>query len=266
MLKEKGINESSLGTSFSNFKEKLSFLRSTKELEENQNSLLKIICDFSEASNKEERERVLEEGSIQVERLERRQRQRKEEENHNPTGSENNSPNQDQPIIPPNQPNKELERPTPTFKLSSQILEKFQSILNFNTREKVENLINLFKDNPKFQKELKKKHQVEDLNALLTDKTPQEIIILIKRFEYDKDKDKEIRQYYQLKENQSLTDHQINEYLYKKAVGELETSQPTNQEKEKKLPPALIIGGVVLISLLLIAIIWRVGKIKSKHK
>jgi hypothetical protein len=42
----------------------------------------------------------------------------------------------------------------------------------------------------------------------------------VKRFEFDKDK--AIRQYYHLQSNQTLTDEQINEYLYLEVAGQLE--------------------------------------------
>ncbi|CAG8610762.1 37896_t:CDS:2, partial [Gigaspora margarita] len=66
------------------------------------------------------------------------------------------------------------------FQVSSQILSKFQSIPNFNTKEKIEALINPVKDNPEFLQEIKNKYQNKDLNALLVDKSPEEIIIAIK--------------------------------------------------------------------------------------
>ena len=115
------------------------------------------------------------------------------------------------------------------FQISPQILSKFQSIPEF-TKEKIESLINPVKDNPEFLQEIQTKHQIEDLNALFTDKSPKEIIVIIKRFEYDnlnsedkKNKDKKIKTYYQqlnqLAKNGKLTEEQINKYLYKEATG-----------------------------------------------
>jgi len=90
-------------------------------------------------------------------------------------------------------------------------------------------LLNSVKDNEEFLKQ----------NPDLTSKSPKEVIIAIKRFEYDKDnKDNKIRQYYNLKEDESLTDDQINEYLYLEAIGQLQERKEENQNQiPTKLSP-----------------------------
>ena len=75
-----------------------------------------------------------------------------------------------------------------------------------------------------------------------------------------------MKEHYQLKENQTLTEEQINDYLYKKAIGEI-TSQPpqnnpTNSSKDNKIPVLLLLGGVILVIVLLSLLVIK--KIKSK--
>ncbi|CAG8617662.1 10594_t:CDS:2 [Ambispora leptoticha] len=129
------------------------------------------------------------------------------------------------------------------FQISPQILSKFQSTPSFetNTKEKIEALINPIKDNPEFLQEVQTKYQVEDLSSLLANKTPKEVIIIVKRFEYenlslrDKEtKDKEIETYYQklnqLAKNGKLTEKQINEYLCLEATNRLEKNLISNNK------------------------------------
>jgi len=99
------------------------------------------------------------------------------------------------------------------------------------------------------------------------DKSPQEIIITIKRFEYDKEKEKKIRVYYQLKPNEELTDEQINSYLYREAIGQI-TSPSENPSNENKLPIPLILGGGLLLIALSVIVIIRIklNKLKIKRK
>ena len=186
---------------------------------------------------KEEKERELkEEAEKRAKEAENKERKNNENNNKsfNPPKEDNqktNQPSQNQPNKE-NQENKSNEKQqTNEKKLSPEILNKFQSIPNFNTntKEKIETLINPVKDNPDFLLELQTKQKVKDLNNFLATKTPKEIIILIKRFEYDKDKDKEIREYYNLKPNEKLTEKQINEYLYKLAIGEITASKSPEQ-------------------------------------
>ncbi|RIA79281.1 hypothetical protein C1645_841083 [Glomus cerebriforme] len=173
-------------------------------------------------------------------------------------GSPNNpltqTPNpQNQPTTPPSQPN---QNPPQPLNLTPLILDKFKPLKNFNSKEKLEVLINPVKDNPEFEKELKKQN-IEDLNSLLVNKNSKEIIILIKLFEFNKNKNKnkKIRQYYHLKDNQALTNEQINEYLYKEAVGELEQQQKeqnNHNHKNKEWLVPVVVGGIILTILILI--------------
>jgi len=148
-------------------------------------------------------------------------------------------------------------------------MEKFSSIPNFN-KGKIEDLIEPVKHDPNFLQNLKK-NNIQNLVSLIVDKSPQEIIITIKRFEYDKEKEKEkekkIRTYYQLKPNEILTDEQINNYLYREAIGQI-TSPSENPSNENKLPISLILGGgLLLIALSVIVIIRiRLNKLKIKRK
>ncbi|CAG8720951.1 14871_t:CDS:1, partial [Cetraspora pellucida] len=72
----------------------------------------------------------------------------------------------------------------------------------FNTAEGVKNLLENVKENNDFLTEISSKHSAPDLNNLITNKAPQEVITIIKRFEYDqlnvddkKNKDAKIETY-----------------------------------------------------------------------
>ncbi|CAG8475358.1 6985_t:CDS:2 [Paraglomus occultum] len=132
------------------------------------------------------------------------------------------------------------------FEISPQIFSKFSSLSNFDTKENVENLINPIKDNPEFLQEIQTKYQIEDLDTFITTKSPEEIIKIIKRFEFDnlsssdkEDKIKKMKAYYQqlneLAKNGKLTEEQIDKYLYKEATKELESERNsiTNQDEQK---------------------------------
>ena len=128
-------------------------------------------------------------------------------------------------------------------------------------------LISRVKDNKEFLQK----------NPNLFSKSPKEVIIAVKRFEFDKKGDRskknEIRQYYHLKENETLIDEQINEYLYKKAIGEitsqsLQQNNPTNDNKKdnKIMVTSLIIGGGMIfgVGLILVVVIRKRKKTISK--
>jgi hypothetical protein len=128
--------------------------------------------------------------------------------------------------------------------LPPEILDKFKFITNFNTKEKIEVLINSVKGNSKFLQKIQTKYQVEDLNNLFRDKSSEEIIIAVKRFEYDnlspngkENKDKKIKVYYQqlnqLSKNGKLTEEQINKYLYKEAVNEIKNNSDNHRSTNK---------------------------------
>src|SRR6185312_4740216 len=148
------------------------------------------------------------------------------------------------------------------FQVSPQILSKFFSFPNFNTKEKIETLINPVKDNPEFLQEIQIKYQIEDLNILFTDKSPEEIITVIKRFEYDnlsaRDKEnkiKKIKAYYQqlnqLEKNGNLTEKQVNDYLLLEATEKLESrgNLIVNQDKQKTYNTAKFILPLLLLLL-----------------
>jgi hypothetical protein len=143
---------------------------------------------------------------------------------------------------------------------NSQILNKFQSIPNFDSQEKITDLINPVKNDPNFLQSLQE-HNIQSLTALIIDKSPKEIIITVKRFEYDQEKEKEkaIRAYYHLSSNDLLTDEQINDYLYKEATGQIIASE--SPSPENKLPiPLLILGGGLLTLLGVIIIIYKLSR------
>ena len=85
------------------------------------------------------------------------------------------------------------------------------------------------------------------------DKSPQEIIITIKRFEYDQEKEKEkkVRAYYHLNPQEELTDAQINDYLYQEAIGNLTSPTENSSNENNGLLIPLMIGGVSLLTLFL---------------
>ncbi|CAG8792932.1 9528_t:CDS:1, partial [Racocetra persica] len=102
--------------------------------------------------------------------------------------------------------------------ITEDLVNNFSTIPNFETKEKVEELLAPLKDNPEFLQQ----------HPDLTTKSPKEIIIAAKRFTYDQEKqakESEIRQYYNLAEDQMLTDYQINEYLYLEATNQLQQTQ-----------------------------------------
>jgi hypothetical protein len=150
------------------------------------------------------------------------------------------------------------------FQLSPQILSKFSSLSSFNTKEKMEALINPVKDNLEFLLEINAKYQTANLSTLLSTKSPKKIIVIIKRFEYEKDKDKKIKEYYGLKEKNNLTDEQINEYLYKEAIGEIYNSQQekqnnltSNNQNNNKTLIILTVGEVIVFLSILFFVIYK---------
>lgn len=155
------------------------------------------------------------------------------------------------------------------FQISSQVLSEFSLLSNnFNTKEKLELLINPVKDNPKFLQEIETKYQIKDLNTLFANKTFKEIIIIIKRFEYDKDKDKDkdkkIREYYGLKETDSLTNEQINGYLFLEASGRLEHKGDIIASQDRKKTNDVI--NVVFALVVLIVAIFGISKFRDLLK
>jgi len=98
------------------------------------------------------------------------------------------------------------------------------------------------------------------------DKSPQEIIITIKRFEYDQEKEKEkekkIRAYYHLNSNETLTDNQISEYLYREAIGNITSPTENPHQENNGLLIPLILGGGLLV--LFSAIV--IARIKLKRR
>jgi hypothetical protein len=99
------------------------------------------------------------------------------------------------------------------------------------------------KDNNNFLTEIASKYSAPDLNNLIDNKSPQEVITIIKRFEYDQlspqekeIKDKKIKKHYSLVENAVLTDSQINDYLYKMAIGEIDENKLENNNSEQIKP------------------------------
>ena len=144
-------------------------------------------------------------------------------------------------------------------KSTAKILKKFESVPNFNTKEKIDSLINPVKDNPDFLQKLKE-NNIENINSLIINKSPQEIIITVKRFQYDKDKDKQIRTYHHLNSNEVLTDEQINNYLYLEAIGQITSSTENPSKENDGLIIPLILGGGLLILLSVIIIRVRLKR------
>jgi hypothetical protein len=127
------------------------------------------------------------------------------------------------------------------------------------------------KDNNNFLTEIASKYSAPDLNNLIANKSPQEVITIIKRFEYDQlspqereIKDKKIKKHYSLEENAVLTDDQINEFCYKVAVGEInENSIKLENNNSEQIKPkennilkivgicAFIVAGGILLVLLI---------------
>jgi len=157
-----------------------------------------------------------------------------------------------------NQPQKQEEDKSnpPKIEITEELINKFSSIPNFD-KEKVEELLNSVKDNEEFLQQ----------HPDLTSKSPKEAIIAIKRFEYDKDN--KIRQYYNLKEDVTLTEEQINEYLYLEAVGQLQekreqTAPPSQSHNKSWLIPVLIVVSVLVVGV--VGVINYELKTKSKKK
>jgi hypothetical protein len=159
---------------------------------------------------------------------------------------------------------KEQEEEDQNENSNSQILKKFASIPNFDSKEKIEALINPVKNNPNFLQNLKD-HNIPNSVALIIDKSPREIIITIKRFEYDQEKEKAIRAYYHLNSNDPLTDNQINDYLYLEAIGSITSSPSENPSNENNLLIPLILGGGLLLTLLGVIAVIRI-RLKRKRK
>ncbi|CAG8810972.1 25950_t:CDS:2 [Gigaspora margarita] len=121
---------------------------------------------------------------------------------------------------------------------------------SFNTAESVKKLLESVKSNNDFLTEIKSKHSITGLSDLIVNKSPQQVIIIIKKFEYNRlsvpdkeSKDKKIKAYYrqlnQLAKNGKLTEEQINEYLYKQAIGEINENSikvDANEQKNTKPP------------------------------
>ncbi|MCE8163659.1 MAG: hypothetical protein I3274_05620, partial [Candidatus Moeniiplasma glomeromycotorum] len=154
----------------------------------------------------------------------------------------------------------------------------------FNTPDKVEKLLSSVKNNPKFTNLIKEKYRTQDLNTFLTNKTPKEIIILIKRFEYNnlgssdrENKNKKIRAYYQkinqLAKNGKLTEEQINNYLYKQAIGEInESSIQEGRNRQESIKPSknnlaqtAVIVGIIFLVLAIIFFLVLFSKKKKKN-
>ena len=153
----------------------------------------------------------------------------------------------------------ESQKP-PTLEITEDLINKFSSAPNFETKEKVEELLNPVKDNEEFLQQ----------NPNLTNKSPKEIIIATKRFEYDKatnkeSKENEIRQYYNLKEDELLTEEQINEYLYLEAIGQLQekqaentlSGQPANEDSALTALIVVIVWVVIVLSMFLMVRVRR---------
>ncbi|CAG8695567.1 12041_t:CDS:2, partial [Ambispora leptoticha] len=190
-----------------NYKDKIAEKEKLKKQEEEKNKQKQQKTQAEEAKRKNQEEEIKQKEQEFKKQFEEEQKQ----EPNRPTTSENKN---NKPQLSNNQPQEKLN--TKELSLSLEIINKFPP--NFNTKEKIEALINPIKDNIEFLHELQTKHEVEDLSALLATKSAEKIIKIIKRFEYDKDKDKKIREHYGLKEADKLTDKQIDEYLYEQAV------------------------------------------------
>lgn len=148
----------------------------------------------------------------------------------------------------------------------------------FNTSEGVKKLLVSVKDNPAFLAEVKANHSTDSLQALITNKTPREVIIIVKRFEYenlspnDKEiKNKKMKKYYNLKETSSLTDKQINEFCYGVAIGEIdENSIKLDENQQKTIKPqknnptkVVVISALVLVLFSLLLVLFLKKRKKS---
>jgi len=105
-------------------------------------------------------------------------------------------------------------------------IDKWRTQSNFDVAGDVKNLFSVVVEKKdEFVKEIKEKYSLGDVKGLVNKKSPKKVITIIKRFEYDRlDANKEkrdaaIKQYYLLKENSVLTNEQISNYLYRKAIG-----------------------------------------------
>jgi hypothetical protein len=112
---------------------------------------------------------------------------------------------------------KEKPKPKQPAPLSPQVITTLTQTLSQEPRldpEKVSALLALAKANPELAKP----------------KSPKELIIALKRAEFNKNKNKnkQIRDYYQLKPDQPLEDEQINNYLYLEATNQLQEQQSNN--------------------------------------
>jgi histidine triad (HIT) family protein len=112
----------------------------------------------------------------------------------------------------------------------------------FNTSGGVKKMLLGVKDNLAFLAEIRAKHSTDSLRTLITNKTPREVIMIVKRFEYenlnsnDKEiKNKKIKKYYNLKETSPLTDNQINEFCYRVAIGEINENSIKLDENQQKI-------------------------------
>jgi hypothetical protein len=136
----------------------------------------------------------------------------------------------------------------------------------------VKTLLESVKENNDFLTQITFKYSTPGLNGLIADKSPQEVITIIKRFEYDQlnseDKEKKnrkIRKHYSLKENAELTNDKIDDYLYKVAIGEIiessisEPTKPQNNNVAKKIGISLLVL-VVAGSFLFILFVIRKRK------
>ena len=72
-----------------------------------------------------------------------------------------------------------------------------------------------------------------------------------------------VRAYYHLNPQEELTDNQINEYLYREAIGNLTAPTENPNQESNKLTVALIIGGVSLLILFAAVVINRI-RLKRK--
>ena len=101
-------------------------------------------------------------------------------------------------------------------------LAEWKNQKGFETADKVKNLLLPLKDNSKFIKQIQAKNQAQNLTSLIANKSPQEVITIVKRFEFDnlsssdkENKNKKIKAYYQkinkLAQDGKLTDEQINQ-------------------------------------------------------
>ncbi|RIA93360.1 hypothetical protein C1645_819558 [Glomus cerebriforme] len=142
-----------------------------------------------QAQEQEHQQKLQELEQIKKEEGNYQKEQEQENQNNNPNSdnptkqNNNNSPTQTPTSDNNNNNNNQENQSPPPLNLTPEILSKFKSLKNLNTKEKLEALINPVKDNPDFEKELSEKQNITDLNSLLVNKTPKEIIILIKRFE-----------------------------------------------------------------------------------